>query len=108
MRHQKRDWEDEFVKKYRAPRIKFDQDIKAMFFNEGLLWIWTSTADDEKGALFDLFSQEGTFLDSFYINVTDFGLLCIDGDFIYIAERDDDYLPYIVKYKIDENIGHMH
>lgn len=106
VKHQKGDWEDEFIKKFNAPRIKFDQDIKALFSNEGLLWVWTSTTDDEKGALFDIFSQEGIFLDSFYINIVDFGLLCIDGDFIYIAERDEDYLPYIVKYKIDEEISY--
>ena len=66
----------------------------------------TSTEDDEKGTLFDLFNQNGIFVDSFYIFVKG-RVLGIYGDFIYAAERDEDYLPYIVKYKIDETIGQM-
>ena len=106
VKHQKEDWEDKFVKDYKAPRIRFEQDIEALFVNGGMLWVRTSTVDDEKGTLFDLFTHNGIFVDSFYIGIKG-KILFVDGDIIYISERDEDYLPYIVKYKIDESIGHM-
>jgi hypothetical protein len=100
--HQKEDWEDKFVKDYKAPRIRFEQDIEALFDNEGMLWVRTSTLDDEKGTLFDIFNHSGIYTDSFYIGIKG-RVLSVDGDFVYISERDEDYLPYIVKYKIAVN-----
>lgn len=105
VRHQKQDWEDKFVKDYNAPRIRFERDLEALFVNEGMLWVQTSTEDDEKGTLFDMFDQNGIFTDSFYIGIKG-RILYVEGDFVYISERDVDYLPYIVKYRIDEGIGH--
>ncbi len=54
-----------------------------------------------------MFDQNGIFTDSFYIGIKG-KILYVEGDFVYISERDEDYLPYIVKYRIDEGIGHNH
>ena len=41
VKHQKKDWEDKFVKEFAAPRIRFEPDIQAMFVNDGILWVET-------------------------------------------------------------------
>ncbi len=104
IKHQKEDWEDKFVKNYNAPRIRYEQDIEALYMSDEMLWVKTSTVDDNKGVLFDLFNHDGIFTDSFYIG-TKGRILLINGDFIYISEEDKDYLPYIVKYKIEDSVG---
>jgi hypothetical protein len=49
------------------PERKYLYDISYMIRNEEQIWVWTSTADEDKGVLFDVFSPDGEYLDSFYI-----------------------------------------
>ncbi len=107
VKHEKQDWEDKFVKEFNAPRIRFESDIEALFSSDGMLWVQTSTGNDEKGALFDVFTHDGIYADSFSIGIKGRFLGVVDG-YIYFSETDEDHLPSIVKYRIDEGIGHIH
>ncbi|MCG2816123.1 MAG: 6-bladed beta-propeller [Candidatus Aminicenantes bacterium] len=49
----------EFIKKYNAPKRKYENDIKNLHLNDDFIWVETSTIDEEKGKLFDLFDFEG-------------------------------------------------
>jgi hypothetical protein len=99
VKHELREFEKNFASKYDAPKKKFEQDVMDLFYDQGHVWIKTSTEDDKKGFLFDVFDVNGKFLDSFYINIKG-RILKIDGDFLYAAESDDEELPLIVKYRI--------
>jgi len=99
VKHEMREFEKKFIAEYNAPKKKFEQDVMNVFYNQGHLWVQTSTQDEEKGALFDFFDRDGRFLDSFFINIKG-RILKIDGDFLYAAESDKEELPLIVKYRI--------
>lgn len=99
VKHEMREFEKKFIAKYNAPNKKFDIDVMDIFYNQGHLWVQTSTQDEEKGALFDLFDRDGRFLDSFYIDIEG-SILKIDGDFLFAAESNEEELPLVVKYRI--------
>jgi hypothetical protein len=99
VRHEQQEWEKEFASKYNAPKKKYENDIKDLFYDRGRVWVQTSTEDEDKGFLFDVFDTEGHFLDSFYINIEG-RILKIDGDFLFAAEHDEEELPLVVKYRI--------
>jgi len=101
-KHEMREFEKKFILKYDAPKKKFDIDVMGLFYNNGQLWIKTSTEDKDKGFLFDIFDTKGQFLDSFYINIKG-RILKIDGGFLYSAESDEEELPLIVKYRITDS-----
>ena len=99
VKHEQRQWEKDFASKFNAPKKRFEDDVEGLFYDRGRVWVQTSTQDEEKGTLFDLFDTGGCFLDSFYINIEG-RILKIDGDFLYAAETDEDELPLVVKYRI--------
>lgn len=106
VRHKQENWEKDFESKFNAPRKKFEHDIEDLIYDQGRLWVKTSTKDGKKGVLFDLFDSKGQFLDSFYINIKG-RILKIDGDFLYVAESDVEELPVVVKYRII-NLASLH
>jgi hypothetical protein len=99
-----RDWEKKFYKKWNPPKKKYDTDIKELFFGGGFLWIKTSTTDKENGHLYDLFDSQGKFVDSFYVNIKG-SLVKIGKGFLFSSESDEEGLPYVVKYKIEDSLG---
>ena len=100
VRHVMQDWEPRFISQFNAPKRRFEPDIEALFYAQGQLWVHTSREEDDKGQLFDVFDSEGHFLDSFYIPLKG-RIVRIEDDFIFSVERDEDLLPYVVKYSID-------
>jgi DNA-binding beta-propeller fold protein YncE len=64
---QNRGWEEDFYRKFNAPKIRYEIDIKGLFTNQDSLWVQTSTSEKEKGDLFDVFDAEGRFIDGFYL-----------------------------------------
>lgn len=104
VKHKLQDWEKMFSSKFNAPKRKFEDDIEALFYDGNYLWVKTSIKDEKKGYLFDLFDSRGQFYDSFFINNSG-RIVKIDGDFLYISEKDEDFLPFVVKYKIMDSIG---
>ena len=104
VKHKLLDGEKKFISKFNAPKRKFEDDIEALFYDGNYLWVKTSFKDEKKGYLFDVFDSRGQFYDSFFINITG-RIVKIDGDFLYTSEKDEDFLPYVVKYKIMDSIG---
>lgn len=99
VKHEPQQWEKDYAAKFNAPRKRFEHDVEEIFFDSGRVWVQTSTQDDEKGTLFDLFDRGGQFLDSFYINIEG-RILKIDGDYLFAAETDEEELPLVIKYRI--------
>jgi len=83
------------------PERKHENDILGLFFHKDHLWVKTSTKDEKKGALFDVFTREGKYIDSFYLDLKG-ELMAVQGDSIFVTERDEDENIQIVKYKIIE------
>ena len=83
------------------PERKYENDILGLFFHKDHLWVKTSTKDEKKGVLFDVFSREGKYIDSFYLDLKG-ELMTVQGDSIFVSEKDEDENIQIVKYKIIE------
>ena len=89
--------------RFKLPERKHEHDIKHILpFGEGIL-VCTSTESKKKGALYDLFSNEGRFLDSFYIDVKG-TVVGTHGNFLFVREEKSDGTVNIVKYEILENL----
>lgn len=88
-------------KRIGPPIPEFFNDIRELFMFKDLLWVRTSTKDDEKGYLFDVFNMRGEFVDSFYLNING-SLVATHKDFIFVREKDENELLSIVKYKVIE------
>ncbi len=99
IKHEIRDFEKMFSSRYSAPKRRFENDIRKLFYNDGNLWVKTSTENEDEGQMFDVFDSNGRFLDSFFIK-TKGRIVKIDGDYIYSSETDEEELPYLMKYKI--------
>ena len=81
------------------PKRKFLYDINRMFRNQDRIWVRTSTEEKEKGVLFDVFSPDGQYLDSFFIP-KEVGFLHIWGDILFARNQDEEDNYVVVKYKI--------
>lgn len=88
-------------KSYSPPRPDYLNDINNLFVHDGLLWVQTSTKDEDKGNLIDVYDFDGKFIDSFFINLKG-SLLATDRDSIFVLEKDENELLSIVKYKLIE------
>ena len=94
--------EEEFDKKHNAPKKKFEDDVFGLYLCKGNLWVETSTKDKNKGDLFDVFNEQGQFVDSFYIDLKG-SLLAVYEDTIFVKETDEEENIQIVKYKIKDD-----
>ena len=94
------------------PDPKYHRDIRHMLIYKNQLWIFTSTIEQVKGRLIDIYNMEGRYTDNFYLrfpkNITpiNFGLgnFVTNGEYIYsIDEHEDGYFS-IAKYRLSENL----
>jgi len=81
------------------PERKYENDILGLFFHNDQLWVKTSTKNEKKGVLIDVFNNEGKYIDNFYLNFKG-ELMTVHGDFIFVREKDEDENIQIVKYKM--------
>jgi hypothetical protein len=81
-----------------GPRPDYELDVLELFLADGSLWVRTSTVDPKKGQLFDVFSLEGDFLDSFFVPFKD-NILGLRGDTIFVRETADDGTIAVVLYR---------
>jgi hypothetical protein len=88
-------------KRYSPPRPKYMSDVNNLFVFNELLWIMTSTKDEKKGYLIDVFNVDGKFVDSFYLNLNG-RLIAAHKDSIFVREEDEEGNVQIVKYRIIE------
>ena len=93
--------EEEFIKKVNAPKKKYANDIKNIFLVQNFIWVETSTIDDVKGVMIDVFNQEGKFIDNFFLNLKG-ELVTVHNNSIFVKETDKDENTVIKKYKIVE------
>jgi len=99
IKHVKQDWEDDLNKKYNVPIMRFESDIAGLFINKDLVWVKTSTKDEEKGCLIDVFDSSGKYIDNFYLKLNG-SLLAAHGNYFFVLEPDAEENLQIVKYKI--------
>jgi len=85
----------------KRPERKYENDILGLFFHKNHLWVKTSTKDEKKGVLFDVFSREGKYIDSFHLDLKG-ELMAVQEDCIFVSEKDEVENIQIVKYKIIE------
>ncbi len=70
-----------------------------IFYDSGLIWAFTSTKKENKGALIDIFDESGQSLDYFFLKSEE-SLMAVHGDFIFIRETDEMENIEIIKYKV--------
>jgi hypothetical protein len=91
-----------FFAKAGAPKPDFSDDILELFSDGESLWVRTSTVDDQKGQLFDVFSAEGDFLDSFHVQVKG-KIIGVRWDTIFVNEEAEDGTISVVLYETLES-----
>ncbi|MBE0711164.1 MAG: hypothetical protein IH583_02190 [Candidatus Aminicenantes bacterium] len=92
-------------KRYPRPEQKFQSDVKVILTRGDEIWTVTSTQDKSRGVLIDVFNGDGIFMDSFYLKLPDSalrqlrwsGYCTLDGDFLWVAESDDENDIYTIK-----------
>ncbi len=92
---------------------EYENDVHRLLVYKNNLWVLTSTFDQKKGILVDVFNEQGKYLDNFYLPLLSLRTgdefsqryfpLRILGDFLYTIEHDQDWSFYIVKYEIIDN-----
>jgi len=90
--------------------FKYYNDVYRILIHKNNVWVLTSTFNEEKGIMVDVFSSEGKYIDNFYLPFFNsktgdcfyqmYFPMVIDGDFIYAIEHDEDWNYCIVKYEI--------
>lgn len=83
----------------KIPEREYEDDIVYVYTFKGNIWVRTSTADKQKGTLFDVFNQEGKYIDCFWLNVSG-SLVATHGDYLFIREEKEEGMINIVKYKV--------
>ena len=81
-----------------TPRPEYERDILELFLPDSSIWVQTSTATAGKGQLFDVFSAEGDFLDSFFVPVKG-KILGIRGETVFVQETSEDGTIAVVLYR---------
>jgi len=84
----------------KIPERIYENDIDYLYNFRENLWVETSTNDDKKGTLYDVFNKEGQYIDSFWLDVGE--LINTHGDYLFVRERDEDGTISIVKYRVLE------
>lgn len=104
-----------FPKEWQALTPDYHNDIQKLLIFRDHLWILTSTINEEKGVLTDVFNQEGKYIDCFYLPLLEskprpvieprpvgYPPMTIAGDYFYACLWDKDWSIFIVKYEIVE------
>jgi hypothetical protein len=95
-------------KRYPRPEHKYQSDVKVILTYGDEIWAVTSTRDEAKGVLIDVFDSEGVYRDCFYLKLPEAALnqlrwpgYCTrDGDFLWVVERTEDETVTIKKYRV--------
>ena len=77
----------------RIPDKVYKNDIVDLYNFKGKLWVETSTDDDKKGTLLDVFDREGQHIDSFWLDVGG-SLINTHGEFLFVREQDENAYVY--------------
>jgi hypothetical protein len=99
VRHVIDDYERKFNEQNGAPAMEFNPDVIGIRLVEDKIWICTSTTDQKKGDLWDVFDMAGRFLDSFFLGAGR-TLLRVKPGLLFATEKAADETIALVKYKI--------
>jgi hypothetical protein len=95
-------------KPFRPPEMKYQNDIRNLLARGEEIWAVTSTKDEAKGILVDVFDGAGVYRDCFWLKLPEAALKslllpgqsALDGDFLWIVERSEDGTSTIKKYRL--------
>jgi hypothetical protein len=95
-------------KHYTRPERKYENDVKNILARGDEVWAVTSTKDEAKGVLVDVFDGEGVYRDCFWLKLPEPALASIvspgqsalDGEFLWVVERAEDETFSIKKYRV--------
>lgn len=95
-------------KHYTRPERKFENDVKNLLTRRGEIWAVTSTNDEAKGVLVDVFGEDGVYRDCFWLklpgpalaNLQSPGQCALDGESLWVVEKAEDETFSIKKYRI--------
>ena len=95
-------------KHYARPERKYENDVKNLFARTGEIWAVTSTTDESKGVLVDVFDGEGAYRDCFWLKLPGparkslmaQGQSALDGEFLWVVEKAEDETSVLRKYRI--------
>jgi len=99
VKHAVDDFEKKFNEQTGAPAMDFEPDVRGLGVYGDRIWVRTSTEDPKKGDLWDVFSMDGKFLDSFYLGAGR-TLLRVEPEHVFVTEKTADETLALVKYKI--------
>ncbi len=85
----------------KIPERKYFNDIVYLYTFKGNLWVRTSTNDEKKGTLYDVFDSTGQYIDCFWLNAGE-SLQTTHENFLFVREQDEDGNMSIVKYRVLE------
>jgi hypothetical protein len=88
-----------FYEEYNPPKKKYENDILGLFICKNKLWVKTSKVDKNRGILFDVFDSQGRYVDNFFLKISG-NLMLIDGEYIFVTERNVEENILIKKFKI--------
>ena len=97
----KREYRRVKAQKQYYPEREYEFDIVNFFDRGETLWVQTSTVDEKKGTLYDIFDKQGKYIDNFYLDV-DGSLMAEEGNSLFVRQSDEEGLISIVKFKIEE------
>ena len=87
--------------RYEMPGAEWQDDIAELYEYRDQLWVRTSTVDDKKGILIDIYDLDGRYIDAVYLK-TNGRLLGIENGILFIRETTADETIEIAGYRIDE------
>jgi len=95
-------------KPFRPPEMRYQNDIRNLLARGDTIWVITSTKDEAKGALVDVFDGEGVYRDCFWLKLPGLALkslltpgrCALDGEFLWAVERAEDEALTIRKYRV--------
>jgi hypothetical protein len=93
---------------FEVPVAKYHLDIQMMFMVEDKLWVITSTVDEEKGILVDVYDLDGNYVDNFYLRypkgVVPYSvgtwIKAASDEYIYTVEKGEAEEVFVVKNRI--------
>jgi len=85
----------------KIPERKYLSDINYIYDFQGNILVWTSTFDEKRGMLFDLFDKKGTYLDSFWLNVRG-TLIATHKNYLFFREYNEEGTVDVVKYQVED------
>jgi hypothetical protein len=93
---------------YTAPFQKWKDDIQNLIAEDNKLWVVTSTSDDDRGVLIDVFDLEGRYIEELNLRFphvlydlsTSLSQMQLSGENLCLIEKDGNEIYSVVVYKL--------